>query len=133
MGRDRKVVDLPLDHPSCSKQHCVIQFRDTAKENEYGELKKEIRSVSIVKYVLLPNICKMFRLFLTCNFHLFWFFENPVMHTFRPYIVDLESTNGTYLNGSRIEGRQYIELFEKDILKFGYSTREWVLLHEESK
>ena len=28
VGRDRAVVDIPSDHPSCSKQHCVIQFRD---------------------------------------------------------------------------------------------------------
>jgi smad nuclear-interacting protein 1 len=28
IGRDRAVVDIPSDHPSCSKQHCVIQFRD---------------------------------------------------------------------------------------------------------
>lgn len=25
IGRDRTVVDIPLDHPSCSKQHAVIQ------------------------------------------------------------------------------------------------------------
>jgi smad nuclear-interacting protein 1 len=24
-GRDKAVVDIPLDHPSCSKQHAVIQ------------------------------------------------------------------------------------------------------------
>ena len=27
MGRDRKVADIPLDHPSCSKQHAVLQYR----------------------------------------------------------------------------------------------------------
>lgn len=27
IGRDRKVVDLPVDHPSCSKQHAVLQYR----------------------------------------------------------------------------------------------------------
>lgn len=26
-GRDRKVVDVPTDHPSCSKQHAVLQYR----------------------------------------------------------------------------------------------------------
>lgn len=26
-GRDRKVADIPTDHPSCSKQHCVLQYR----------------------------------------------------------------------------------------------------------
>ena len=27
LGRDRKVADIPIDHPSCSKQHAVLQFR----------------------------------------------------------------------------------------------------------
>ena len=27
LGRDRKVADIPLDHPSCSKQHSVLQYR----------------------------------------------------------------------------------------------------------
>jgi smad nuclear-interacting protein 1 len=25
IGRDRTVTDIPLEHPSCSKQHAVIQ------------------------------------------------------------------------------------------------------------
>jgi smad nuclear-interacting protein 1 len=27
VGRERKIADIPVDHPSCSKQHAVIQFR----------------------------------------------------------------------------------------------------------
>jgi smad nuclear-interacting protein 1 len=26
-GKDRKVADIPTDHPSCSRQHAVIVFR----------------------------------------------------------------------------------------------------------
>lgn len=43
----------------------------------------------------------------------------------RPYIIDLGSGNGTYLNNERIEPQRYYELKEKDILKFGFSTREF--------
>jgi smad nuclear-interacting protein 1 len=42
------------------------------------------------------------------------------------------STNGTWLNGQRIEGARYMELREKDCLRFGNSSREYVLLHEKS-
>ncbi|KAJ1889338.1 hypothetical protein LPJ66_008083 [Kickxella alabastrina] len=28
-GRDRKVADVPIDHPSCSSQHAVLQYRLT--------------------------------------------------------------------------------------------------------
>ena len=31
----------------------------------------------------------------------------------RPYIIDLNSTNGTYLNNQRIDPRRYYELKEK--------------------
>lgn len=50
----------------------------------------------------------------------------------RPYIMDLESANGTFLNGKKIEPKRYYELIEKDVLKFGFSSREYVLLHENS-
>ena len=93
MGRDRKVADIPIDHPSCSKQHAVIQYRlvDYQREDEtYGK-------------------------------------------RLRPYIIDLESANGTYVNNQRIESKRYYELFEKDVIKFGFSTREYVLLHDQSK
>ncbi|CAI5477287.1 unnamed protein product [Closterium sp. Yama58-4] len=50
----------------------------------------------------------------------------------RPYLMDLGSTNGTFLNGSRIESQRYYELMEKDTVKFGNSSREYVLLHEHS-
>ena len=95
-----------------------------------------------------------------------------------PYVIDLGSSNGTYLNNTRwnlsccwdglfifwdfesfmnlifqslrIESKRYYELKvilmrkylvplftnwllqESDVLKFGYSTREYVLLHENS-
>lgn len=26
-GREHRVVDVPTDHPSCSKQHAVLQYR----------------------------------------------------------------------------------------------------------
>ncbi|AES99503.1 nuclear inhibitor of protein phosphatase [Medicago truncatula] len=75
-GRERRVADIPTDHPSCSKQHAVIQFR--------------------------------------------------------PYIMDLGSTNKTFVNDSPIEPQRYYELREQDTIEFGNSSREYVLLHENS-
>jgi smad nuclear-interacting protein 1 len=49
----------------------------------------------------------------------------------RPYIIDLDSTHGTILNGKRIETKRFIELKPTDILKFAYSTREYVVLAED--
>lgn len=74
-----------------------------------------------------------------CNFFL-PFFKAVAFYYFRmvqkrvtPYIIDLGSSNGTYLNNKRIDPQRYYELREKDMLKFGYSSREYVLLHEQSQ
>jgi len=45
-----------------------------------------------------------------------------------PWIMDLDTTNGTFLNGSRIDGRRYYQLFEGDVITLGSSTRDYVLL-----
>ncbi|KAH1232882.1 FHA domain-containing protein DDL [Glycine soja] len=74
-GRERRVADIPTDHPSCSKQHAVIQFRQVEKEQPDGTLLKQ---------------------------------DSP------------------------IEPQRYYELKEKDTIKFGNSSREYVLLHENS-
>lgn len=26
-GKERRIVDVPTDHPSCSRQHAVLQYR----------------------------------------------------------------------------------------------------------
>ncbi|KAH8306863.1 hypothetical protein KR018_008954, partial [Drosophila ironensis] len=93
VGRDRKVVDLAVDHPSCSKQHAALQYRLVPFERDDGSQGKRVRL----------------------------------------YLIDLESANGTFLNNKKIEGRKYYELIEKDVIKFGFSSREYVLLHENSK
>ncbi|XP_033740142.1 smad nuclear interacting protein 1-like [Pecten maximus] len=92
MGRDRLVVDIPTDHPSCSKQHAVLQYRLVNFEREDGTTGRKVA----------------------------------------PYIIDLDSSNGTYVNNQRIDPQRYVELFEKDMLKFGFSSREYVLLHEKT-
>ncbi|KAJ1720790.1 hypothetical protein LPJ53_004621 [Coemansia erecta] len=71
-GRDRKVADIPIDHPSCSSQHAVLQ----------------------------------------------------------PYLIDLNSTNGSFLNGEKQPPQRFIELRSEDVIRFGFSTREYVILRE---
>lgn len=93
VGRDRKICDIPVDHPSCSKQHAVLQYRLVGYTRDDGTKGKRVR----------------------------------------PYVLDLDSANGTYLNNQRIDARKYVEVLEKDVLKFGYSSREYVVLHENSK
>ncbi|KAK6520477.1 hypothetical protein TWF506_000731 [Arthrobotrys conoides] len=90
-GRDRLVADVPIDHPSASKQHAVIQFRFVTKVNEYGEREGGVK----------------------------------------PYIIDLGSANGTMVNGEPVPEQRYFELKEKDVITFGHSSREYVLMIEK--
>ena len=87
-GRERAVADFPIDHPSCSKQHAVIQFRYVEKKDEFGDRKGGVK----------------------------------------PYVLDLESANGTRVNGEGVPSRRYLELKTGDVLAFGESTREYVLM-----
>ncbi|CAM0952226.1 unnamed protein product [Alopecurus aequalis] len=80
-GRERRIADIPTDHPSCSKQHVVLQYRLVEKEQPDGVMSSKVR----------------------------------------PYLMDLGSTNGTFINENRIEPHHYYELFEKDNIKFGNS------------
>ncbi|KAH9985071.1 SMAD/FHA domain-containing protein [Russula compacta] len=91
IGRDRTVTDIPLEHPSCSKQHAVIQYRLVQQKDESGDSKRVIK----------------------------------------PFVIDLESTNGTHVNGEAIPTSRYYELKVSDVLKFGTSSREYVLLHDD--
>ncbi|KAK0517290.1 hypothetical protein JMJ35_000445 [Cladonia borealis] len=87
-GRERAVVDFPTEHPSCSKQHAVLQFRYTEKKNEWGEKKGAVK----------------------------------------PYLIDLESANGTKVNGETLPQSRYVGLVTGDVITFGDSSREYVLM-----
>ena len=95
VGREKSIADIYVEHPSCSKQHAVLQFKIKVVPREPGSVKKPKRKV-------------------------------------RPYILDLESTNGTFLNGEKVPPSRYVELMEKDVIKFGESSREYVLLSEKA-
>lgn len=88
IGRDEKVTDLHLEHPTISKQHAVIQFRHRTTTNEYGDKSNKVK----------------------------------------PYLIDLDSTKGTTLNGKKLEGSRYMELLDQDVVTFGGSEREYVMM-----
>ncbi|KAH9953342.1 hypothetical protein BC827DRAFT_1366666 [Russula dissimulans] len=104
VGRDRTVTDIPLEHPSCSKQHAVIQYRLVQDKNEFGDSKGSFFHTPLSMFVLTSS---------------------------RPFVIDLESTNGTHVNGEAIPTSRYYELKASDVIKFGTSNREYVLLHDE--
>ena len=75
------ITYIYLRHESCSRQHAVIQFRNTNRT------------------------------------------------TPRPYLMDLNSSNGTALNRKAIESGRYIELRHQDVIEFGRLGKDYVLLN----
>jgi len=46
----------------------------------------------------------------------------------KPYLIDLDSSNGTMLNGSRIVPSRFIEIQTGDVMTVGKSEREYVFV-----
>lgn len=90
-GRDKLVADIPLHDSSCSKQHAVLQFRQSKKRTDYGEVRESVK----------------------------------------PFIIDLESTNKTTVNGKEIPELRYYEIRSGDIVTFGDDPLDYVFLSEE--
>ena len=97
VGRERKVADIGMDHPSVSSQHAVLQWRLGKPSGDDAG--------SMAPTAPLPRL----------------------------YVMDLGSTNGTFLGGRRLEAQVFVELFHQDSPTFGSSTREFVLIDTGAK
>jgi smad nuclear-interacting protein 1 len=111
------VTDIPVAHPSCSKQHAAIQFRQITEKNEYGETSSEVKYVEVLS-VSLPFLAYIFAR------APYWLASSAdVDHgsrlhstelTTRPFVIDLDSTNGTHVNDQEIPKSRYYELRNSD-------------------
>jgi hypothetical protein len=81
LGRQNDIVDILLEHPSISRQHAVLQYRD----------------------------------------------DNALM------CLDFNSVQGSFINKKPLEKDTYYRLFVGDIIKFGGSSRSYVVLGPESQ
>jgi len=48
----------------------------------------------------------------------------------RPFIIDLGSSNGTKVNGKKLTAFEFLEIKEQDVINFGYSQRDYVLMKD---
>ncbi len=93
------VCSVPLEHPSISRYHAILKCRPTSSESDY-------KGTSFIDKVTL-------------------FSTNPKEAGF--YVYDLGSTHGTYLNKTRIQSRCYYRVRVGQMIKFGGSSRLFVL------
>jgi smad nuclear-interacting protein 1 len=106
-GREHSIADIPLSHHSCSKQHAVLQYRAIPTTVKSKTSKSRSNTTNDNMDVSTSKVIQC-----------------------KPYLMDLESTNGTFINGQRIEDARYYELHKGDVLKFGHCSQEYVLISE---
>jgi smad nuclear-interacting protein 1 len=104
IGREAKVVDIPVDHPSVSKQHAAIQFRLIQSEQKGSKHRDDLVGEQDSK--------------------------GPAS-VVKPYLIDLGSTNSTYINRHKVSMERYYELLNNDLLHFGNSEIDYVLIKED--
>lgn len=49
----------------------------------------------------------------------------------RLYIIDFGLSNGIFVNNKKVDFERYVEFLEKDMIKFGFSLREYVIFYEK--
>ena len=94
------VCDVSLDHPSISRYHAVLQYRptDAASTGTDGEERGKGSTLSL---------------------------SSPSEAGF--YVYDLNSTHGSFLNKSKLQPRVYYRLRVGQMVRFGGSSRLFVL------
>jgi len=99
-----QICDVLTQHESCSKQHAIIQFRlvevKSKKKRSLTDAPKRV-----VKCVT-ARPCSHNSCFLTSAILC-------LISPHRPYLMDLQSSNGTFLNGKRIDDSRYACLLDK--------------------
>jgi hypothetical protein len=96
LGREERVVDIVIPHPSCSGQHAALQFRYVAEDYETSQEMDLTQDISKSGVGL--------------------------------YLIDLNSTHGTILNGERIKSNNYVKVRHRSLIVFGGSKREYVAI-----
>ena len=43
VGKDERICHIMINHPSCSRQHAVIQFRKINKKNDTGNIENYVK------------------------------------------------------------------------------------------
>ena len=93
------ICDIPLEHPSISRYHAVLQYRPSDAPNATQD---EERGEGSLLSLHAPNETGF-------------------------YVYDLNSTHGSFLNKSKLQPRVYYRVRVGQMVRFGGSSRLFVL------
>ena len=105
------MCDILCEHPSLSRFHAILQYSNGDEDKNYPEGKH---------YLLLTIQFKRIFIVILKNFKGY-------------YVFDLGSTHGTFVNKLRIEPNKYVPVNVDSMIKFGLSTRIYLLHGPKSK
>lgn len=128
-GKDASVCDVVLAHPSCSAQHAAVQLQFGFLEDE--ELLESAGSALRAEGTDAPTCATALPLILRAlaDIERRGSDGGPrVMWEVQLMLTDLGSTNGTFVGGERLAAGQRVMLIEGDVVSFGASTRQYVLV-----
>lgn len=169
LGKDRQLAEVPLDHPSCSGQHAVLEVAfalpASAEEDLVAALTSELKALeSTTTFIgggLLRDETRLLPLFewLWQRLLLMQREEWELVHgvggddeaeedgqgagpedgvyyvngaasfwSLELMLTDLGSTNGTAVNGDRLPPFAPMALIEGDVILFGASSRQYVVM-----
>jgi len=138
-----QVADIPVDHPSASKQHAVLQFRQVTERNEFGDTKSLTKCVPLA--LALARSLRLGSLTLELDEQAFP--HRPRQRQrhdgqrcggpgvallraaqWRRCVAPFLAVSRRLLDAGRADS---CLLSERAVLKFAFSSREYVLLVEQ--
>lgn len=133
LGKDHILNDAFLDHPSCSLQHAAFEVRLvlTVEEEMQRAFVNEAGGSSTVKG--LPSDDTMMTRILNALYDRLRALEVAggglsSLWALELQVIDLGSTNGTFVNAERLQPYVAVTLIEGDVITFGVSTRRYVVV-----
>ncbi|KAJ3424643.1 smad nuclear-interacting protein [Anaeramoeba flamelloides] len=121
LGKDRMQVDIPLEDASCEDLHAVIQFKVNQKKTKIKREQQRKIQESRIQQKKITSILTSIQNDI----------ETQDIEAVTPYLIDLATPGGSFVNGEKIENSTYFELLSQDKIKFAQCTTEFTLLNAD--
>lgn len=120
---------IPLDKANSDSDWRLYQFEHNSKEPSMIHPLVNIDHVMIGKDIRICDV--ILKTQSASRQHAVIQFRKKISNnesSIVPYVIDLESTNGTFINTEKIEASKYYELKNEDVLNFGDNSIDFVLM-----
>ncbi|CCW67460.1 unnamed protein product [Phytomonas sp. Hart1] len=143
LGKDHTLNDVFLDHPSCSAQHAALTVEfslpfDIEEDMTNTLVQHPLAGNASECLLTTPGASDSLEMVCSCLSRRLVDLEdeqreaageeNGGVWSLELRIMDLGATNGTFLNHERLSPYTAVALMEGDVITFGSSTRNYVVM-----